>query len=124
KNEVISFNMVLEAPSAAAGSVGVTFNTLTGPGGATIRSSPATGDGVFDWTSRPIELFYVRYLQIKGLSAIAYATYDERHIPKKLERPWSGNGIGSGLWTDRPNHDKFYPDIAVPLELVPSFNIS
>ena len=36
----------------------------------------------------------------------------------------TGNGVGSGGWINRPDHDKYYPEIAVPLELVPSFNIT
>src|SRR4029077_21199019 len=64
------------------------------------------------------------YLQIKGLSKLGYETYDERHIPHRLARPWTGAGNGAGLWENRPDHDKFYPGIAVPLELVPTFNIT
>ena len=38
-----------------------------------------------------------------------------------------GRGYGEArgdCWQDRPDHDMFYPDIAVPLELVPTFNIA
>src|SRR5438128_2373473 len=51
RNEVVAFNLVLEAPSAAASNVSVIFNTLTGPGGSTIRSTTTSGNGVFDWTA-------------------------------------------------------------------------
>ena len=46
-------------------------------------------------------------------------------MPERLRRPWTGEGVpNSGTkWVDRPDHDRFYPDIAVPLELVPAFNI-
>ena len=49
--------------------------------------------------------------------------YDERHIPQRLRRPLSGSGNGSGDSgrTGRTTIN-FYPDIAVPLELVPSFD--
>ena len=124
RNEVVSFNLILEAASATADGVSVSFDTLTGPGGSAITSVPASGNGVFDWTGRNIELFYVRYLQIEGLSRLSYGTYDERHIPARLRRPWTGDGVGSGTWTDRPDHDRYYPDIAVPLELHPSFSVS
>jgi hypothetical protein len=126
KNEVVDFNMILEASTQTATGVSVSFNTLTGPGGVTINSIPTSGNGVFNWVNRPIELFYVRYLQIKGLSVLSYSLYDERHVPLRMRRPWTGEGIAvpGTTWQDRPDHDKFYPDIAVPLELVPSFNIA
>ena len=70
-------------------------------------------------------MFYVRYLQIRGLGTFSYESYDERHVPVRLRRPWSGDhGTATGGWKDRPDHDKFYPDIAVPIELVPTFNIA
>ena len=51
KNEMVAFNLVLEAGSAAAASgVSVQFNRLTGPNGYLINSTPTTKAGVFDWT--------------------------------------------------------------------------
>ena len=123
-NEVISFNLVLEAADTTASNVSVRFDTLTGPGGVTIHSSPTSGDGVFNWVGRPIELFYLRYLQITGLSYFGYAKSDERQIPRRFQTPWSGNGVGTSNWYDRPDHFKFYPDIMVPLELAPNFTIA
>jgi glycosyl hydrolase family 123 len=123
RNEVISFNLVLEAANAAANNVTVSFNTLTGPNGSTIHSVPTTGNGVFSWVNRPIELFYVRYLPINGLSFFGYGKGDERQIPVRFQRPWTGNGVGQGLWQNRPDHDLMYPDILVPLEVVKQFNI-
>ena len=124
KNEVVSFNLVLEAATQAASNVTVSFNQLTGPNGFVINSAPTTASGLYDWTQRKIEMFYVRYVQIKGLSRLSYENYDERHIPKRFQRPYSGEGMGTGTWLDRPDHDKYYPEIAVPMELVPSFNIA
>jgi hypothetical protein len=124
RNEVVNFNLVLESAQAATSGVSVSFDTLTGPGGSVIGSSDASGDGVFNWAGRNIENFYVRYLQIKGLSFIAYSFYDERQAPRRFQRPWVGAGAPTGTWTDRPDHDKFYPDIAVPLEMHPSFDIA
>ncbi|MDP8235783.1 MAG: DUF6067 family protein, partial [Candidatus Erginobacter occultus] len=63
------------------------------------------------------------YLEIKGLSRLSYESYDERHIPERFRRPWTGQGQGSGTWLDRPDHNAFYPDIAVPLELHQVFAI-
>jgi Domain of unknown function (DUF4091)/Family of unknown function (DUF6067) len=124
RNEVISFNLVLEAAQATANNVTVTFDTLTGPNGSVIHSSPAEGNSVFTWVDRPIELFHLRYLQIKGLSFFGYGKGDERQIPVRFQRPWTGNGMGQGTWLDRPDHDKFYPDIMVPLQLVKQFDIA
>jgi hypothetical protein len=128
RNEIVSFNLILEAADRPAPDVSVVISDLTGPNGSTIHSSPSpTPDGVFTWVDRNIELFLVRYLQIRGLSAVSYETYDERHIPIRLRRP-SPNGSagkdGEGGWTDRPDHDRFYPEIAVPLELSPEFQIA
>jgi Domain of unknown function (DUF4091)/Family of unknown function (DUF6067) len=124
RNEVVSFNLVLEAAHATANNVTIDFDTLTGPSGSLIQSSAASGNGVFTWVGRPIELFFVRYLQIKGLSVFGYPKSDERQIPRRFQRPWTGNGVGQGTWLNRPDHDKFYPDIMVPLELVKQFNIN
>ena len=88
KNEVVAFNVVLEAGSnRAAKQVSVQFDRLTGPDGFSIRSLPAANrEGIFDWTQRDIELFYVKYLQIKGLSILSYDTYDEQHVPERFRR--------------------------------------
>ena len=126
RNEVLAFNLILEAQTTLAQSVSVSLNALTGPAGATIASSPTSGNGVFQWNQRPIELFYVDYLEILGMgSDLQYENYDERHIPQRLRRPWSGEGepqAGTG-WFDRPDHNQSYPDIAVPLELVGNFAV-
>ncbi len=125
KNEVIAFNLILEAPTETVTNITVSLDSLEGPGGMIISSVPASGDGVFNWINRNIELFYVRYLQIKGLSTdLFFNNYDERHIPERFRRPWTDDGYGSGTWEDRPDHNKFYPDIAVPLELVQNFDIT
>ena len=124
KNEVVAFNLVLEAGTTTATSVTIEFDRLTGPGGATIQSTPVGKNGVFKWVDRDIELFLVQYLQIKGVSQLSYGTYDERHIPRKLQRPRNADGSYVGGWADRPNHDKFYPDIALPLEARTTFSIA
>lgn len=123
RNEVVAFSLVLEAADESVGEIAVQFDRLTGPGGTTIESTAATGDEVFDWTSRDIELFFVRYLPIEGLSRIFYETYDERHIPERFRRPYDSDGVGSGEWEDRPDHNQEYPDIAVPLDLEGSFTV-
>jgi hypothetical protein len=134
KNEVVSFNVILEAATSKATMVHVALGNLTGPGGAVIRSVPRSPDELFDWTTTEAELFYVRYLQIKGLSQQAYgtmATWQEATFPKRAQCPGMTQAspttkpTGSGCpWAQRPVADKFYPDIAVPLELVPTFDIA
>jgi hypothetical protein len=124
RNEVVAFNLVLEAATTAANGVKVEFDTLTGPGGAKIQSARTGKNGVFNWVDRDIELFLVQYLQIKGLSQLSYGSYDERHIPEKLRRPKAADGSYSGGWTNRPNHDKYYPDIAVPMEAAGTFSVA
>ena len=134
KNEIVSFNVVLEAATSKAAKVGVSLGDLTGPGGTVIRSAPRTTDKLFDWTTTEVELFYVRYLQIQGLSQQAYGTmadWQEATFPKRAQCPGmtqatpDSKPTGSGCpWTQRPVANKFYPDIAVPLELVPTFDIA
>jgi hypothetical protein len=125
RNEVLSFNLVLEAPRAEATNVDVILTELTAADGTAFTTRPAAGDDVFHYPGRNLELFYVRYLQVRGLSVdLAYESYDERHIPERCRRPYDGEGEGSGSWQDRPCHDRFYPEIAVPLELHSPFTIA
>ena len=134
KNEVVSFNVVLEAATSKAAMVSVSLGDLTGPGGTVLRSGSRTTDKLFDWTTTEAELFYVRYLQIKGLSQQAYgtlATWQEATFPKRAQCPGmtqatpDSKPTGSGCpFAQRPVANKFYPDIAVPLELVPTFDIA
>ena len=122
RNEVLSFNLVLEAAAETASGVEVSFSALAGSDGATIESRKTSGDGLLNFEGRNIELFYVRYLEVKGLSS-AYEIYDERHVPERLRLPHDRSGRGQGNWEDRPDHNKLYPDIAVPLELHTPFSI-
>ena len=127
RNEVVSFNLVLEAPTSDVINVVVDLNSLEGPNGSTITTPSVSGDDLFDFVGRNIELFYVRYLEIEGLTtdlAFSGYNYDERHIPKRLQLPYDENYNGIGVWEDRPDHNKMYPDIAVPLELEAPFTIS
>ncbi len=121
KNEVVSFNLIIEADEQDLTNVTVAFDELTNPQGERIET---TGNDVFNWTNRNIELFFVRYLEIKGISAFMAENYDQRHLPKNLRAPHDENGIATGGWDDRPNHNKFYPEIAVPLELEQSFKVA
>lgn len=126
RNEVVNFKLVLESAFGARG-VNVALNSLVGPNGATISSpaEPVKGDAVFDYVGRNIEVFVIDYLQIRGLSLLSYDSYDERHVPSKMRIPtidpyW---GVGLGTWADRPGADKYFPEIAVPHELRPQFDV-
>lgn len=116
RNEVVSFNLVLEAANASASNVSVSFDTLTGQNGATIHSQPTSGNGIFNWVNRPIELFLAKYVKIDGLSYFGYGKH-ETQIPIRFQ-------ASSHLWNDRPDHDKNYPDALVPIELSSTFNIA
>ncbi len=122
KNEVVNFNLILESPNTSTDNLNIEFDLLTGPNGDTISSTQTTD--LFDWTNRNIELFYVRYLEIKGLSSFIGESYDQRHLPEKMRTTYDPeNGIPTGDWYDRPNHNAFYPEIAVPLSLEENFKI-
>src|SRR5580698_651650 len=51
RNEVVSFNLVLEAGGPAAANVSVSFNSLQGAG-MSIGSTATTENGVFNWVNR------------------------------------------------------------------------
>lgn len=126
RNETVSFNLVIEAKGTPASNVTVTLDTLTGPGNARIHSVATSGNGVFNYLNRPIELFYTRYLKITGLSFFGYNKWDERQIPARFRRPANAQGqpTDSLGWLGRPDHDKYYPDPLVPLELCQPFQIN
>lgn len=125
QNEVVSLNLILESGLTDAKEIRVSFDELTGPSNSRIHSKKVSKDHVFDYVDRNIELFYVRYLQINGLSRLSYdPTYDERHVPKRFQLPYTlPKGTSKGTFADRPDANKFYPDIAVPIEAVNSFSI-
>lgn len=130
RNETVSFNVILEAPASGLQDVGVSFRELVGDGGTIgSQSVPKTasketaGEALFDYRQRHIELFYVRYLKIVGCSILAYEHYDERHVPERFRRPHNADGVARGTWQDRPDHDRSYPDIAVPIEFYGGFPV-
>jgi Family of unknown function (DUF6067)/Domain of unknown function (DUF4091) len=136
KNEVVEFNLILEANTAAATNVSVTMGNLTGPGGSLLRSAARGTNDLFNWTGTEAELYYVRYLPIVGTSGIGYEggrrDWAEAVFPKSMQcpgmtQPGGPDSIPSDTgctWTNRPGANKYFPDIAVPMELVPSFTIA
>lgn len=126
QNEVVAFNLILEAPANGATGVEARLESFSGPGGSSLVASARDDHDVFHYVGRNIELFYVRYLEIKGLSTDLFFAgygYDERHVPERCRRPFNAEGEASGGWSDRPCHNLLYPEIAVPLELHSPFNI-
>lgn len=129
QNETVSFALVLESAQSETKNISVRFAELKDSNGHSIRTrtspvlSKSKGE-LFDFTDRPIEAFYVRYLQVRGTSNLFYDTYDERHVPRSLRRSHDEQGVGKGTWNDRPKHDQSFPDILVPLELHPKFDIA
>jgi hypothetical protein len=101
------------------------------PGGAAIRGRPAAlggrdkGEALTNWLFRDVELFYVRYVPIRGCSRFGYDDVysTPRAAPERFRRPYDAQGLPRGGWADRPDHDAWYPEIAVPLELHPTFDV-
>ncbi|MEK7690220.1 MAG: glycoside hydrolase domain-containing protein, partial [Bdellovibrionota bacterium] len=124
RNETLSAAVILEAADGEVPEVAVSLPSLTGPSGYILNSGSGSTSDVFNWTGRQIELFHVGYLPIKGLSRLSYENYDERHVPTAMRRSFDQNGIGTGKWSDRPGADKYFPEIAVPIELKPTFTVA
>ena len=121
RNEVVAFNVVVDNNGADLSQVSVEFSRLENDNFA-IETTNTTTASLFDWNARPIEVFAVGYLKILGLSRIGFQWYDETHIPEGMRRPFdnfqpAAPAVGRGLWEDRPNHNKSYPDIAEPIEI-------
>ena len=127
RNEIVSFNLILEAGARKAEGVALSFLSLSGPNGFEIKTKETEPKEDWRYTDRNIELFFVRYLEIKGISTLTFnywnADDSERHLPPRFRRPHDSNGSGRGTWTLRPDHNAFYPDIAVPLAFHSPFEI-
>lgn len=125
RNEVVSFNLILESPSETTNGITVNIDSLIGPGGASIRNEEHMTSDPFNYVGKNIEVFIVRYLQIIGVSRLSYMPdYDERHVPERLRLPFTlPKGTSRGTFQQRPNANKFYPDIAVPAEVIGAFSI-
>jgi hypothetical protein len=132
RNEIVAFSVYLEnAGTAPVRGVSVAFGDLAGPGGYAVRGRPAAtggdaGAALTNWLFRDVELFYVRYLPIRGCSRFGYDDVygSPRAAPERFRRPYDAGGLPRGGWVDRPDHDAWYPEIAVPLELHPTFDVA
>jgi len=125
RNETVSLVFYMTSNGSDSTEVNVTISSFTGPSGAGIVSPLVSSTSVFDWTTRPTEIFYVRYLPINGQSGLMLdSEYDAYHYPVRWRRPCTVNvnnacaPNGGTTWTDRPDHDKYYPEILIPYEAV------
>jgi hypothetical protein len=122
KNEVVSFNIIIESAKKTINDISIKIGMLYGPNGSCISNNNSFSDDVFDYRNKNIEIFYVRYLKINGISFSP--SYDERHIPKRFQLPYSlPKGKSYGFFDNRPDANKYYPDIAVPFEVINKFSI-
>ena len=134
RNEVINFNLVLEAAKAGVDEVAVGISNLVGPGGTALRYAPRTAANMYDWSSTEIELFYVRYLQIKGISYFGFGPLEgwgDAALPQRARCPgmkqpdphMQPTGTDCAF-AERPIANRYVPDIAVPLELAAKFSVA
>lgn len=122
-NETITPVLYLENGSGSdATNVSVVMSNLVGP--STISSIFVSSSNVWDTSTRPIQEFYVRYLQILGFTKNSYdiPEYEERDVPPRFQNSYTVNGNNDGVpdapnnWATRPDANAFYPEILVPYE--------
>lgn len=125
KNETIGFGLYVVNPSTTDTTLmSVSISSFTGPLGYGISSVAVSSANVMDFSNRPIEEFFVRYLRVDGLTQNYWdpTEYNEQSVPQRMRRPFtlgaSSQATPSGWWIDRPDHDKLYPDIMVPYEAI------
>jgi hypothetical protein len=134
RNEVINFNLVLEAAKTGVDEVSVSISDLIGPGGSALRYAPRTAATMYDWSSTEIELFYVRYLQIKGFSYFGFGPLEgwgDAALPQRARCPGMKQPdphkqpTGTDCsFAQRPIANRYVPDIAVPLEMKAKFSVA
>ena len=144
KNSFAQFSVYIEAGENTLTDLSVTMSSLDN-GGNTITSASRTVGDLYDFTQTDIELFYIRYLQVLGLrGGGASDSYDASRLPEDrwgahMQRPCTETWVSSTVyppgyytcvanpstfWEDRPGADKYFPEIAAPIELHPTFDIS
>lgn len=135
KGELLTWVTYLNAGSADATNVTVVLSSFTGVGqaaGSGFAAVVVSSMNVWDYTTRPYSLYKYGYLQIIGSHNSSGAwdptEYDEGQLPNRWRVPCVLNGNNqcpptgaTQAWNNRRDHDKFYPDIALPMEL---FSIS
>lgn len=138
KGELLTWVTYLNADTSDATNVMVKLSSFTGTGSAAGSGFSAvivSSVNVWDYTQRPYSLYKYGYLQQIGMNNNGPwdpTEYEERHVPLRWRRPCTVNvngdcvSNGGTAWTDRRDHDKFYPDIAVPMEefAISSFTVA
>jgi hypothetical protein len=61
---------------------------------------------LFDWTSTEIELFYIRYLQVRRLSSVRHMTNGMCRSVCNARGIFGAPRVG---WEDRPGSDNHFP---------------
>lgn len=124
-NETVSLVLFIGNDTASnVSEVSVTISSFTGTDPDGIVSVEVSSMNVWDMNNRPVTQYIARYLPIQGMSKLAYEEYyDQYHAPERLRRGCTPNGAGcspnaGSYWSDRPDHDKYYPEILEPYENV------
>src|SRR5581483_2966209 len=127
KGEILHGIAYLQNNSGSdATNVNITISSFTDNLGHFIIPVNVSSTSVWDSNAAgPINLFYYQYLQITGISQENYdpTEIDERDLPPNLRVPCTGTAPcaptnSTWLWRNRPDHDKFYPEIALPYEAI------
>ena len=129
KGELLHWVTYLIGGASDATNVMVTISSFTGTGSASgfgIVSVNVSSTAVWDYTNRPITLYKYGYVQEVGMNKNGPwdpTEYEIRQEPIRWRVPCTVNGnndcVANGGTDDflhRNDHDKFYPDPAVPIE--------
>lgn len=136
KNETVGGALyLLNGSSVDSSSTTVTISSFTGTSGDGFAAQTVLCNGVTDYTTRPYELFVASYTEIRGMTVGSWdpVELDQRDLPRRFRRPCTLTTIGSdqsciadgttALWTSRPAHNHFMPDILVPNECKGNFMV-
>ncbi len=88
RNEIVAFQLILEARGSGASDVDVRLDSLAGPG-YTIANRSANDDP-FDFQGRHVELFLEHYINVtqRSMSGGIAAWYDARPLPDAEHLGW------------------------------------
>jgi hypothetical protein len=88
RNEIVAFQLILEARGSGASDVNVQLDSLAGPG--FLIANRTTSDDPFDYRGRHIELFLEHYINVtqRSMSGGVAAWYDARPLPDAEHLGW------------------------------------